>query len=499
MRRYLTALILTPWFAACGGDQTAVDDGGVDAPTDTTSGDGNVVDAATQDAIADSPTDAAADGPSYPPAVWSLALSHATYADGDWAGAKVGLGVQGVVGMVFKNTSPALSDDAGVSLVYDEGDAALIMSSIYTEATVVSVNDVDDINKAGQQIALSAQPGTSETKLVVNDMTTSQPFISVWSDLADNPIPRFHQDPVSQVMAFDSVPSGTFSYAAESLAPGGLLIYNRAISGARLFPAGSSNGFAVDCVRGYASTYYIMGRMDGPSFDFGADSGATSGSGYFIAQYVPTFTTVQWVRVFGGTPLFAASIGGEAPESASIRGAFDSPFTSGTDLTFTVPFTGTIDFGNGKQFSAPQSGQATALAVIDATGNVTFAKAFNKGPSSANKTSRPSAYRVLDSNLQPVGFRLFDTVWDTIDLGGTTVTATAGADVVIADFDLNGNLTSYRMYGGPGDDEAYRIFIEGSGGDYAILGHSMQTINFGNGALATTASEGEVWVARMSP
>ncbi len=463
----------------CGQSQDATD-GGTDAATpDASTTDGG------SDADGSTLTDGSVDsGPQYPPALWSLAVDHVSYADGVWAGDTIGVAFEGATGMTLKKTT--LIQPSAVTAVFDDGDAGVSVTSPYQfDKNVIEVGPVQD-GHGWQQATLTKQ-GTQNPMQIV-DPTTSG-FYPIFTDTV-NPIPRVHQDPVSQVMAFDGLPSGTYS----GLQPNGLLINKRGF-GNRVFPGGSSNTIAIDAVRGDASSRYCLGGRLGGSFDLGSDAGAVTGNGFFVADFVPALTAIQWINVFGGTPLYA--VGTAAPEGTGIRLGYSVQDGS---ILFTFPFTGTVDFGSGKTFTAPTGGQASALGMINASGTVTFATAFNKGSGSSGKPTRPSAYVLRDNLDNPSGYRFFDTVWDTIDLAGTTVSAGAGADVVIADFDLSGKLTAYRVYGGPGDDEAYRISTNAPmTNDYVILGHSTQSIDFGNGALTTSSAEGEVWLARVSP
>ena len=469
---------------ACGQSQQT-GDGGVDA----------TVDQLTVDAASDSALDAADGGtsdtsldagPKYPPALWSVAIEHVSFADGAWSGDTVGVAFQGSAGLKVAGTT--LSGPGAVTGVFHDGDASISPEAVWPyDKNVIEVSAVQD-GHGFQQATLTKQGSSSPMQL--EDLNLSPGFYQIWSDNA-NPVPRLHQDTISQVMAFDGLPSGSYT----TLQPGGLLIVKRGF-GTRTFPGATSTPtLAVDSVRGDTSSRYCLGGRLSGSFDLGSDAGPVNGNGFFIADFVPALTALQWIKVFGGTPLYA--VGSAAPEGTGIRLWYNVEDGS---VVFTFPFTGSVDFGNNQTFTAPSGGQATAMGVIDASGAVTLVKVFGKGTGSAGKPSRPSAYPLWDSQDKTIGYRLFDTVWDTIDLGGTTATSTAGADVVIADFDSSGKLTSYRVYGGPGDDEAYRITSElPSLNDYVIIGHSMQSIDFGNGSLSTSAAEGEAWVARISP
>ena len=85
-------------------------------------------------------------------------------------------------------------------------------------------------------------------------------------------------------------------------------------------------------------------------------------------------------------------------------------------------------------------------------------------------------------------------------VGGVKLQAQQGADVYVARFDATGKGLWGRVYGGAGDDEAFLVLNKsGTVDDVTVLsGHSMQSIDFGNGPLTTSAVEGEAWVTRLS-
>ena len=117
-------------------------------------------------------------------------------------------------------------------------------------------------------------------------------------------------------------------------------------------------------------------------------------------------------------------------------------------------------------------------------------KAFGKGPASAAKPSHGMV--VIAANGQYV---FVDTIWDSIDLGGKTASASQGADILVATLDAAGNATTIRVFGGPGDDEVLDAMPDK--GDVIVVGRSQKSIDFGIGPLSTSGTE--VWVARFSP
>ncbi len=129
--------------------------------------------ARTDGAVADGQVDAVVDGgasdvapesgPKYPPAVWSLAVDHAGYADGDWWGPNIGVVVQGGPGLKAKSIAPALTQDAAVSIVYAE-DGGLQTFNDFNGARVIEVNAVQDAHGPSVQATLIDSPGGHDTK-----------------------------------------------------------------------------------------------------------------------------------------------------------------------------------------------------------------------------------------------------------------------------------------------------------------------------------------------
>lgn len=238
------------------------------------------------------------------------------------------------------------------------------------------------------------------------------------------------------------------------------------------------------------SHYYVAGRLSGPSFDF-KDGNVVTGSGMFLAKVTmslqPGTIVADWVTLFGGVPQEDPALGKGDHFGAGAR--FDAP-----SKVYVTTFEGTADFGTGPQTS-PAGVPSVAVAVMDlTTGKATKTFVFPKGPASHGKISRPSVAKLKNGD-----FLLFDTLWDTVDVGGVKLQAQQGADVYVARFDATGKGLWGRVYGGPGDDEAYLVMDAWSVDDVPVLsGHSMQSIDFGNGPLTTSAVEGEAWVTRLT-
>jgi hypothetical protein len=229
---------------------------------------------------------------------------------------------------------------------------------------------------------------------------------------------------------------------------------------------------------------FVAGRMDGPSFNFGG--GVVNGSGFFLAKYKGDLSALEWVKVFGGTPLFPASMGPSTPKQIGPQMIL-AP--GGNQIALVFPFKGSVDFGTGAMQAGNSHG--IALASFDATGMLTGSRVLQKGPAASGKISTPSIEK-------GTGYYLVDTVWDTVDLGGAMATAKQGADVYTAILGADFKPTTVRVYGGPGDD--YGRFVTATTSmDYIIAGDSQQSIDFGLGPMMTTAQNGQAFLARLPP
>ena len=443
-------------------------------------------------------------GTGNPPATWSFKLEHVGYADMDPFVAAVPDAGQGVCvaaeGAPGANVGTGPLTAAGTFVAaFSIGDAGPLFG------LPKSVSMYNGLRITGQ---LSRVTDTTATYLHEEvNLIGANYFESAAGCAVLLPLPtqyggaqRYHHtiDPVD-VRAVDGLTSGiggapVFKGMAGPLGttPGHVALGSGGQgNGTATILAGDAGPYplAIDAVASIPDNnpqLVFAGRMAGP-FAFDVNAPETPGTGYVVWSLDATTLAVKWVRVLGGTPLQDVSLGPTTAEATSFR-AVPGP---GTDAAFTLPFEGTLNLGT-KTLTAPAGAQATAVISFDGTGAVNLAWMFPKGPASSGKLSRPSAVRMTVNS-----YVLLDTVWDTMQIGVTTVTATAGSDVVLAEFDASGNLTSYRLYGGPGDDEAYRVTGALVPNDYLILGHSTQSIDFGNGALTTSAVEGEIWVARV--
>jgi uncharacterized protein (AIM24 family) len=82
------------------------------------------------------------------------------------------------------------------------------------------------------------------------------------------------------------------------------------------------------------------------------------------------------------------------------------------------------------------------------------------------------------------------------NIGGTMLTSAGGNDIFVAKYAADGTLLWARRYGGTGDDNAYALAVDGSGG-VVIAGYFAATVDFGGGPLTSSGGE-DVFVVKLS-
>ena len=479
---------------ACGSDPVSPSPGG----------DAGVLDSSI-DQLAPPPDGASLDAPPVPdsgapylPSKWSQRFEHAKYAhlfDG-------GLGqlpcvaaiLEGFPGIDFGQGPQAKAGICGYLMGVDTG--TVCGGTVNNTLNIWQVDpplirDLNEVSPYGPfnvlgNISKSGQTTNSvENRLFPVGVAHSVPFdgrLHAWAFPNNN-----------EALAYDSAALATLKVEAmpDNVPPGGLAM--RGLVGGttpvRVWPGPvTTPSIAVDILRAVdATTYYVAGRLAGPSFDF-KDGKTVAGAGMFLSKMTAGTIVATWVTLFGGVPQEDPSLGAGDHFGAGAR------FDPGTKVYVTT-FEGTSDFGTGPQTS-PAGVPSVAVALMDlTTGKATKTFVFPKGPGSHGRISRPSVAMLKNGD-----FLLFDTLWDTVDVGGVKLQAQQGADVYVARFDATGKGLWGRVYGGAGDDEAFLVLNKsGTVDDVTVLsGHSMQSIDFGNGPLTTSAVEGEAWVTRLS-
>ncbi|CAN5816709.1 hypothetical protein BH09MYX1_BH09MYX1_40190 [soil metagenome] len=485
---------------ACGGSEPAT---GADASVDT----GTQGDAASPDALLTADADAGAGdayvdaGPLYPPALWSRASDHIGYSVLLGESPPTGLTLTCLQTTVFPRTWVG---EGEVGLDLGKGPQASRTTfrfrmgkdgkecSPLTDPHVLRMDALGigrrllDVQDAPAGIVLSKADFPNLIQLL-ND--TNPTFLSAGCTT----VARAHafSTTLRTTIAFDSCPT-TGGGVYSSFPPNGAGIQDPAAHKGYTSPT-STPAIAIDAIEPSLTNsddLFMVGRLTGPTFDFEINDpqlGDVTGSGFFLhaaKRNAPTFD-FDWAMVIGGIP-------------QTMPGTIEEPGTGARvrDGVVTLSFEGTLTIGN-KTLTAPSNAPATAVLIFKKVSNkysLAAAFAFGKGPIAKGKFNRPRVLR-LSSNT----YILADTVWDTLDVNGTVLTAKQAADVALVTFDESGTVLATRMYGGPGDDESYELTSTPSLTSVFWTGHSMSSIDFGNGPLTTTASDGEGWAVELVP
>jgi hypothetical protein len=91
---------------------------------------------------------------------------------------------------------------------------------------------------------------------------------------------------------------------------------------------------------------------------------------------------------------------------------------------------------------------------------------------------------------------LTGTTAGTVDFGGGPMTSAGGTDVFIAKYNSSGGYLWARLYGGANSQRPVGLAVD-SGGNIAIAGTFVGTLNFGTGSMANSGEQ-DVFVAKLS-
>lgn len=468
MKTQTTSLLAL--LVACSSPHTDADSGMPDSGSSPADGAGDVV---VNEAGTEAQTEA---GFPYPPAVWNIHVQNAKARGliGQFFGVQVGLGLKGTV----ENDPPdsLLGGNSILQIDVTTGKQATGANYAASRYNLTNTADWWNLHTTGGPACGYWDGGT--TAYVKQGMTGPTWFA--------NAAGRVHVGANLAVLDSFSVAAilngsgGTIQIPANGI---GILENS---NGIKFLQLPTTSPVAIDSVTKGGQPYpiFIAGRMDGPSFNFGA--GAVNGSGFFLARYKGDLSALEWVKVFGGTPLFPASMGPSTPRQIGPQLA---PSVGVPGVTLVFPFKGSVDFGAGPM--AAGNTHAIALASFDMNGMLVNSRVFQKGAAAAGKVSTPSI-------AQGASYFFVDTVWDTVDVGGVTATAMQGADVYTATLGADFKPSTVRVYGGPGDDYG-RFAAQSSSTDFLVAGDSARSIDFGLGPMTTMASNGQAFLARVPP
>jgi Secretion system C-terminal sorting domain len=274
---------------------------------------------------------------------------------------------------------------------------------------------------------------------------------------------------------------------------------------------------------------FIAGHFDNATLTFGSYT-LTNASGYdhvFVAKY-DSGGNVLWAESAGGTGSDGAScVKTDTLGNVYITGSFNSPvMVFGSDTLTTISTTGGNVFlvkyaANGNVLWAKSAGGITLITdavgtglVLDVYGNVYLAGEYNSpyiifGSDTLINTNRINGDIFLvkyDSNgnviwakngfgigeAGPAGFTIDGTgnlylsgvVGDTTIFGSDTLrTSNSGGSMLLAKYDLNGNLLWATNSGGVGDAQASEVVTDVSGDVYVTGSFGIPFITFGADTL----------------
>lgn len=154
------------------------------------------------------------------------------------------------------------------------------------------------------------------------------------------------------------------------------------------------------------------------------------------------------------------------------------------NVVVTVRVVGAVDFGGGLPFGG---GTARFVVKYDSSGAYQWEKGFG-----ASSTSEEGFSVAVDSanNLLMTGF--FN---GSINLGGGSLSSAGGTDIFVTKFDASGVHQWSLQFGSTSSDEGHGIAVD-SANNVLVTGFFSGTVDFGGGALLTSAGNRDVFVAK---
>ncbi len=169
-------------------------------------------------------------------------------------------------------------------------------------------------------------------------------------------------------------------------------------------------------------------------------------------------------------------------------------YNDGNSISVTGWFLGTATFG-------PGDANETTLSVHEDGNRDIFVARFDDD-------GELRWVRKLGGSGSDRAFDIYEgivtgTFHGEIDLGnGVEFSSRGEGDILIADFDFNGNLQWARQIGSDGDDRGYGVIVDNTGVDTYVCGEFSETVTFGDGEANETklSSKGQtdIFVARLN-
>lgn len=208
---------------------------------------------------------------------------------------------------------------------------------------------------------------------------------------------------------------------------------------------------------------YLAGSSTG-GFTFGAGAATT---GLFVARLDATGTPA-WIRSFGGAADHVAGI------SVDAQG----------DLLLAGHFTGSVDLGTPL---ASGGADDVYLVKLDPTGAQVWSRSFGGAGSE----------RCFGLHVDAAGqVTIAGALASPTDFGGGPLDSAGGADVFVARLDTAGAHLWSQVYGGPGDQVAQAVAVDGAG-DVYLAGQLGGEADFGHGVLQSEGAA-DLFLARVS-
>ncbi len=294
------------------------------------------------------------------------------------------------------------------------------------------------------------------------------------------------------------------------------------------FGDASTDQIARSIAIGPANTIVVAGWFAGTVNFGGSNLSSISGADVFVAKFEADGDHV-WSQRFGG-------LGDQRLESVAVDGS--------GNVALTGYYDGTVDFGGGQLVSVANNdiflaklnaggahvwserfgssnNQWGESVAVDASGNVIatghFESTVNFGGSTLNSVGGDDVYLVkFDQDgghmwsqrfgssgdqtgkavaVDELGVVLTGYYASTIDFGGGTLNNAGGVDIFVARFDPSGGHIWSAAFGGPTDQQAESIAIDGTG-RIALGGFFFSTVNFGGGTL-TSVGGTDVFLALL--
>lgn len=219
-----------------------------------------------------------------------------------------------------------------------------------------------------------------------------------------------------------------------------------------------------------AGNVVVGGAFQGPT-DFGGGPLVATEVDIFVAKYDPSGKHI-WSKRFGGANTQSVStIAIDAQDNILLGGAF----------------AGTLDFGGGALSAASYD---FFVAKLDTNGNHVWSKKYDHP-----NGNQPELQKLAVDSAGNVVFTGY--FFGTVNFGGTPLTSTNSYDLYLVKLDPSGQHVWSKRYGGALGQSAYGLVVDTMGN--IVLGGSFDgSIDLGGGNF-TSAGNDDFFLAKFSP